>query len=916
MANPLPTFAVGVGRGGIEIMQTLSDIAERNGNEKYFDYLAMDSDTDMFTELPEKATTIELEAPSQFLNEDRSRYPYLTEEMEIGAKGAERQRSVGRYKLDSRGTPDFSDHFDTITKAAREHLQRLNNDYDRNRDSYNLFLFHSLGGGTGSGTFPLAGTVLHHLGNTIEANYGIDVYVGGVGILPLVMQDPEVALPKGNPMYYPNAYASLEDLSRLLNAGEEQLELPLYSRQFTKGGSNPNIDDAVEQSFSGNSLPVKTSPFSNYWLVGVEEDLILGGGGFSDIENYGEMIDRTVAESVYAMSQMESSVENWATAANGLPKLGHIGQSEIRVPIREIRNYCELKDERDTKQQRVDEEIPTEVSELEDELEHLKEIKRDPTQLDTRRSEVDDPEEVVRSELEQQLGVGAALVSDNDADDVEAVVSRIGETYGPGMQLLAIDVLDEMFDNPSAVPAVEEHWEEVIDQQWDGWNMNSQSEFGGSDVRTYDGKEKALERYFDKQITEYEQALEETEAGLLDKVPAFTGLTESTSEEYERWLESLRHAQSQVLEADGRYRRVQQIIETADDSHRDAAEDLDAEIAAVEEAMSGLDEERRKLNSKITSLSREIDAIEEELTRENRVGQRLSILPIKKDALDELTTTRLENDLNSLDDYVGEFIEEDALQVGIEQIQENAESWDTPTARKDYTGFTAPENRNEVWIIYGEENESYANEYVNAPAGATSRRAGQTMIGYSDDPYSIQFVTFANQGPVEALIQYQRYNKMSESETLDAMAGKFGDERVAFAYPEWYDRDVAKYFDVARQIETIEPPELDSEMVKKADEPFETPGHRQNYIKSNGLDLYLWHGTMWEHLEYQDGDDVFQGWEAEIDGLTFTQLQQATPDKELKSRWLAGQADWEEVLEAYKRNLEDQQSLELIFEAE
>lgn len=916
MANPLPTFAVGVGRGGIEIMQTLSDIAERNGNEKYFDYLAMDSDTDMFTELPEKATTIELEAPSQFLNEDRSRYPYLTEEMEIGAKGAERQRSVGRYKLDSRGTPDFSDHFDTITKAAREHLQRLNNDYDRNRDSYNLFLFHSLGGGTGSGTFPLAGTVLHHIGKTIEANYGIDVYVGGVGILPLVMQDPEVARPKGNPMYYPNAYTSLEDLSQLLNADEEELELPLYSRQFTKGGSNPNLDDAVEQSFSGNSLPVETSPFSNYWLVGVEEDLILGGGGFSDIENYGEMIDRTVAESVYAMSQMESSVENWATAANGLPKLGHMGQSEIRVPIREIRNYCELKDERDTKQRRVDEEIPTEVSELEDEVEHLKEIKRDPTQLDTRRSEVDDPEEVVRSELEQQLGVGAALVSDNDADDVEAVIDRIGETHGPGMQLLAIDVLDEMFENPSAVPAVEEHWEEVIDQQWDGWNMNSQSEFGGSDVRTYDGKEQALERYFDKQITEYEQALEEAETGLLDKVPAFTSLTESTSEEYERWLDSLRHAQSQMLEADGRYRRVQQMIETADDLHRDAAEELDEELAAVEEAMSDLEEERRDLESKLTSLSREIDGIEDDLTRQNRVGQRLSILPIKEDALDELTTSRLENDLNSLDDYVGEFIEEDALQVGIEQIQENAESWDTPTARKDYTDLTSPQNRNEVWIIYSEDNEEYATEYVNAPQGATTRRAGQTMIGYSDDPYSIQFVTYANQGPVEALIQYQRYDKMSDSETLDAMAGKFDDERVAFAYPEWYDRDVAKYFDVTRQIETSPPPELDSELVKKDGDSFETPGHRQNYIKSNGLDLYLWHGTMWEHLAYQDGDEIFQGWEAEVDGLTFTQLQQATPDTELKSRWLAGQADWSEVLNAYKRNLEDQQSLELIFEDE
>lgn len=72
---------------------------------------------------------------------------------------------------------------------------------------------------------------------------------------------------------------------------------------------------------------------------------------------------------------------------------------------------------------------------------------------------------------------------------------------------------------------------------------------------------------------------------------------------------------------------------------------------------------------------------------------------------------------------------------------------------------------------------------------------------------------------------------------------------------------------------------------------------------------------MWEHFDYQEGDEVFQGWEKTVDGLTFKNLQQATPDEDLKTRWLANQADWDDILEGYKRNFEDREQLELTFEA-
>lgn len=928
MANPLPTFVVGVGRGGIEIMKTLAEIVDRDDHAEYFDFVAIDTDTDTFSGLPEDAETIELNAPSAFVSEDRRKYPYLSEEMEIGVKGAERQRPVGRYKLDSRGTPDFSDHLDTLTKAARDHYRALGNKYEPKRDSINLVLLHSLGGGTGSGSYPLLGAALRHIADGVEQEFSIDTYVAGVGILPQVTQDPEIYEPKGQSIYYPNAHASLQDFSKLANTDDEPLDIPVYSRTFGKGGQRTDIEESVEAAFSGNSLPIDRSPFSNYWLVSVEEDLLMGGGRFSDIENYGEMIDRQVAESIHALSKMEQSVENWSTAVNGLATLGTLGQSELRVPHEGVRAYCELKHERRQKQARLGvdtadqdadlgpetDPIPEQIAGLEEEIEQIRAVKNDPADLEIETDGDADAETVVRGELEGRLGVGSALVDGNTAEDIRTAVADIGEDYGPGMQLLAIEVLDDMFEHPSAVPAVESHWEEVIEQQWEGWNMNSKSEYGGSDVRTYEGKEGALERYFDDTISEYEQEIEAHDPGMLDKIPPVVSLTESTREEYQRWLKNLRQSQSQLLEADSRHTRVQQMVDAADDLHREAKEALDDEIADLQAAITDLEEERRRLKREVDRHEREIDELGTQLTKRDRAGQRLSILPLQEDSLADLTLERFENELTSLDAFIGEFITEEDLRLGLQGIQSKAYAWDTPAAAMELDGLTRKPNRQEVWVMYHQDNEDYADKYVSNISGATTHKAGQSLIDYADDPYSIQFVSFNNDGPVEGLVQFQRYEKMRESGMLDAMAGKFGDYRASYAYPEWYSRDEKKWHQITKQQTVQRPPELDPDRVTKAD--IDTEGERRNYIKTNGLDLYLWHGTMWEHFDFQPDDETFTGWEQSVDGLTFRQLQKATPAEDLKARWLANQAEWEEILEAYARNLEDTQQLELSFEAE
>lgn len=76
----------------------------------------------------------------------------------------------------------------------------------------------------------------------------------------------------------------------------------------------------------------------------------------------------------------------------------------------------------------------------------------------------------------------------------------------------------------------------------------------------------------------------------------------------------------------------------------------------------------------------------------------------------------------------------------------------------------------------------------------------------------------------------------------------------------------------------------------------------------------MWRGMVWEDYEFDDEDEVFDGWDRTLEGITFTSLQRATPNPDLKSRWLAGQVKWSEVLQAYEENLEDREQLQISFE--
>lgn len=214
--EPAPTIVVGVGQAGINVINSLHNsdgIGWGEQYDKYFDYVAVDSSANDVHNAPDKATQVVLQAPRRHEKADQRAYPYLTEDLQVGEKGAKRQRPIGRYKLDNTETPSWDSHFEGISNAIRNHMRACRQDPDINAKQLNVIHVHSLGGGTGSGTFPLIAHMLDDMADSLQgAAGGMNIYTAGVGVVPEVVHNLDTFNPPGDNRYYANAYAALNDL--------------------------------------------------------------------------------------------------------------------------------------------------------------------------------------------------------------------------------------------------------------------------------------------------------------------------------------------------------------------------------------------------------------------------------------------------------------------------------------------------------------------------------------------------------------------------------------------------------------------------------------------------------------------------------------------------------------------------------
>jgi hypothetical protein len=399
------------------------------------------------------------------------------------------------------------------------------------------------------------------------------------------------------------------------------------------------------------------------------------------------------------------------------------------------------------------------------------------------------------------------------------------------------------------------------------------------------------------------------------------GPFESDREEAEKVLEKLRNSRDDLERVESEWGRVSEMRQAVEDRRRDVRERIDQRMHDIDEQITDLQTERDQLEQEINKIDKDLESTRASLGVE-QTNQRLAILPIETDALDDIDPQNADDILTSIYSYAEEsLIDRKKLGLAIDQSvgYADAEAHRTVTdVDYDFDKHRQPDfsASQDTWFLYHEDNEAFKDDISTNVGGRTRSSGEQNQLDYLSDPYRIEFISFHRRGPVPGLTFYQQLENLAEDGKLDGYAGQYSsDHRLGFTYLEWYPRRIREAYEVSERVPVEKPPEMDHTRVQK---PELSEGEVKNWIRTNGLDSYVWDGVMMD--DYDNADtNTFTGWRQTLSGnaVSFTEIQKSTPSVDLKKQWLQGAADWDAILEAYADNLlEETNGIKLVFENE
>jgi hypothetical protein len=222
--------------------------------------------------------------------------------------------------------------------------------------------------------------------------------------------------------------------------------------------------------------------------------------------------------------------------------------------------------------------------------------------------------------------------------------------------------------------------------------------------------------------------------------------------------------------------------------------------------------------------------------------------------------------------------------------------------------------RREVWMLHSEANASLPAVDRTGAGQHTFRRSGEDApFPPFTDPYTVQFLTYCVEAPLSDLRVYAELDGAAASGRLDELLEAFDDHRQAFAYPEWYDRDLRRYFGIRTRVELPRPPELDLDAIRVE----RTGEDLVTWVSSHGLASYLWLGDAWDRYEgyiTTHGTDPV-GWRAGLGshGLTYQDMRALVPNGEPVARWVAGDLPWGDLLSRVTDRLAEREGLSVAF---
>ena len=726
----IPTVVIGIGEAGTKMAAALHKLVKEESVGEYFKFVVMDSnevDLNRNTPAEIKERIILNTPPVARVKEDKEKHGYLYEGVDITGVGAARQRVVGRYLIDNEW--NYDGVYRTLSRTIRDFGEKYKSFFaTQPTSSLNIWLLHSLGGGTGSGTFTLLIAFIQEMRGIIKDDLGVNSFFGGIGCLSSMPEDIRRGPISGQPIYYANSLAALMELKKMKELKEsEELKIPLY----TKGGE---------------AIKIKGIPFNKYFLVGInEEEAERIKPEWT--ESHIEQKNNVVANCIYTLSKHVGGLENWPDPTNPSEYIiGSFGEHELCVPMDVVISYVELKEELKELKKSLGE-IENDMKEKGERLKTLNDISLNPKEIEKGKAE--DIEKRVNGELADK---DLARVPEEDIVKLFDDVKRVQDLEGARF---VVEVLDEKIKKAPH----ESKWKEAVTKLWG--KHAKKNEF--PNIASIEEKHKKLLEWL-KQATDSDKSWLASPPSLRYPWDTKNKREERLKElrKEERKLEDTKEDYAKIIKLEGKIATLRGKIE----------KDVEDELKGIKEEIKDLKTKKEEKEKEKTTKEGDISGREEDLGK-SKFG-RMGYLEIK-DNLDKLTKTEIER-LKTIKDFVGEgFVKEADVERGLKTQIGNAERLSN----------IAPKKRARLDLLFMRNDEN--KELIELlPSTATANFAASKEYSV-DDGYGIKMCVYRNGIGIEDIREYEKLKKLYDKGELSKILGI--EVGKAFAYPEWFMDD-------------------------------------------------------------------------------------------------------------------------------
>lgn len=782
--NGSPTYVVGLGQFGVHVIRALQDRVDETtpNNTAHIDYMAIDSDRDSLECVSDMAT-VYLDSDIGLVGDNIDRYPFLPEGTLIPLEGANAMRHVGRYKLDNAVPPTFQNQEQTIRRHIETFIEKQESQLSDGTSTYTIVLVTSLGGGTGSGIFPLCSAIINRIQEQVMYDE-IVLQLVGIGVLPSLNFDPEYSLPPVAPTSYVNTYAALKNLSVILEATQDTpVNIPIYSRPSSTRGESPSTGTESASGFT-----IQKSPFDVFW--------VLSQDGSTDKTHYNtndvESIAKRIGDTIYSYTHYDALSGNhlWSETSHISP-LGTFGYAQVEVPHQTLRHYCELKEEHETKEARLVEFVEPKLETLESQVKELNSALR--TEIEGYPVAIDWTEQLFK-QLPTVTAQNRKEVIEINQDELDAAFGVIAKSDAKLYLRSALALYWELTEGEIG-QEIQSQVRQTIAQIQSRYDYTLVSNHRAN-LMSLSELAKTLEKRLESRKETYQQRLSQTNPSIKDLFPpshqVFTSNTEQLQQalsEVEESLETLNTAQSQLNGLEEVKSRTKKHV-------REARQQLKTRLDELEREISHFAQQREEILKERDQLERELTTASESLVNPSNRGN-TKTLPLDWSSLRDMTLDVYEKELTSIRAY-NEYgllsVQPSGLRAALVECYQRSRDWSDSVSQHDST-TTSNGVYEETLVLYHAENEELTKGISKKCTGPdTIHFSSNSALTYSNDPFRIEFVSISQAGTPTSLIGFQRLEEWADKGILDSLVGSYDDFRQALAYPEWYSKEVGDAF--------------------------------------------------------------------------------------------------------------------------